>query len=99
MPNYQLGETEVMGRIVELMPLKEGTTAKGRKWKRQDFIIETTEEYPRKIYMQAWNEVADLEVIKQGEGLIFSVDIKSREYNGNWYTDVHVNYVRPTRSL
>ena len=35
-----------------------------------------------------WNDKIDHFNIKQGENIIASVDIESREYNGKWYTDI-----------
>ena len=36
----------------------------------------------------AWGDKIDQFAIKQGESLVVSVDLESREYNGRWYTDV-----------
>ncbi len=35
-----------------------------------------------------WGDKIDQFDIKQGENLVVSVDLESREYNGRWYTDV-----------
>ena len=36
----------------------------------------------------AWTEKIDEFAIKEGENLVVSIDLESREYNGRWYTDV-----------
>ena len=36
----------------------------------------------------AWGDKIDQFAIKQGESLVVSVDLESREYNGRWYTNV-----------
>ncbi len=86
------GRNEILGRIIELFPLQEGISKKtGKAWKRQDFVLETIkEQYPRKIYMQAWNELAEHPILKQGEGLVVEIELASREYEGHYYTNVQV---------
>jgi hypothetical protein len=80
---------ELTGRIAQTLDLQSGTSAKG-DWKRQEFILETEEQYPRKICIALWgdrvNDIADIQV---GKDLItVSITLESREYNGRWYTDV-----------
>ena len=45
-------------------------------------------QYPKKICFMVWSDKIDEFAIKEGEILVISVDIESREYNGRWYTDV-----------
>ena len=78
---------EITGKIVELLPVKSGKSAKG-EWKKQEFILETEGQYPKKICFMAWGDKIDEFAIKQGEQLSVSIDIESREYNGRWYTDI-----------
>ena len=35
-----------------------------------------------------WSDKIDELAIKEGENLVVSIDLESREYNGRWYTDV-----------
>jgi len=77
---------ELSGKIIQVLPLQQGQSSKG-PWQKQDFIIETQDQYPRKICIAVWNNkftVAEL------EGSIVNVhaDAESREYNGKWYTDI-----------
>ena len=78
---------EIKGRIIEILPLKTGQSANG-EWRKQEFILETESNYPKKICFMAWGEKIDEFAIKQSETLKVSVDLESREYNGRWYTDV-----------
>ena len=78
---------EIKGRIVELLPLKSGQSANG-EWRKQEYILETASNYPKKICFMAWGDKIDQFNIKQDENVEVSVDLESREYNGRWYTDV-----------
>ena len=78
---------EISGKIIELLILKSGQSANG-EWRKQEYILETETEYPKKICFMAWGDKIDQFNIQQGESLAVSVDLESREYNGRWYTDV-----------
>ena len=79
---------EIVGKLQQILPAQKGSGARG-EWLRQDFIIETVEQYPRKICVSAWGDKAkDLEGVQIGDTLKISVNIESREFNGRWYTDV-----------
>ena len=78
---------ELNGKIIELLPEKTGQSANG-PWRKQEYILETDGQYPKKICFMAWSDKIDEFAIKQGENLAVSIDIESREYNGRWYTEV-----------
>ena len=78
---------EILGKIIELLPEKSGQSANG-EWRKQEYVLETEAQYPKKICFMAWGDKIDQFEIKQGERLTVSVDLESREYNGRWYTDV-----------
>lgn len=81
---------ELTGKIIQLLPPQSGTSARG-SWNKQEFVIETSETYPRKICISAWsdkaNEVAQIPI---GTAVKVAVNIESREFNGKWYTDVRM---------
>ncbi|MBT4052785.1 MAG: DUF3127 domain-containing protein [Bacteroidetes Order II. Incertae sedis bacterium] len=78
---------EINGRITELLPEKTGQSARG-PWRKQEYVLETEGQYPKKICFMVWSDKIDEFAIKEGENLVVSIDIESREYNGRWYTDV-----------
>ena len=76
------------GKLVQVMAAQEGVSTRGA-WKKQDFVIETTEQYPKKICISCWNEKADdLKNYQPNDLLKIAVNIESREYNSKWYTDI-----------
>ena len=79
---------EIVGKLQQLLPLQSGTGSRG-EWTKQDFIIETVDQYPKKVCVSAWGDKArDLDGVAIGESIKISVNIESREFNGRWYTDV-----------
>jgi hypothetical protein len=78
---------KINGKIIQLLEEKSGQSAKG-PWRKQDYVLETEGQYPKKICFMVWSDKIDEFAIKEGETLVVSIDIESREYNGRWYTDV-----------
>lgn len=80
---------EITGKLVSKLPLQSGTSSKGNNWQKQEFVIETTEQYPKKICANLWGDKADqLNQFNIGDDIKVSFDLESREFNGRWYTDV-----------
>jgi hypothetical protein len=78
---------EISGKIIELLDLKSGDSANG-EWRKQEYVLQTDGQYPKKICFMAWGEKIEQFSIQEGETLQVSIDLESREYNGRWYTDV-----------
>lgn len=79
---------EIKGKLQIILAITEGTGKNG-PWKKQEFVIETTDNYPKQICMNVWGDKVDtLKNYKIGDMLTCSLDIGSREYNGKWYTDI-----------
>ena len=78
---------EIKGKIIEILPEKSGQSANG-EWRKQEYVLETESNYPKKICFMAWGEKIGEFNLKQGDSVEVSVDLESREYNGRWYTDV-----------
>ena len=79
---------ELKGRLVEKLQTVSGEGRNGR-WEKKEFIIETDDQFPKKICISVWNDkLAMLENIAEGDVIKVSVNIESREYNSRWYTDI-----------
>jgi hypothetical protein len=80
---------DITGKIVQILDLQTGTSARG-DWRKQEFILETEEQYPRKVCISLWGDrINDIAGVQLGKELItVSVTLESREFNGRWYTDV-----------
>jgi len=79
---------EITGQIIQLLPEVTGTGRSGNSWRKQEFILETRGQYPRKVCMSLWGDKIDQFSLQSGAEITASVEVESREYNGRWYTDV-----------
>ena len=78
---------EISGKIIECLPVKSGQSSNG-EWRKQEYVLETNSQYPKKICFVVWGGKVEQFAIQQGETVEVSIDLESREYNGRWYTDV-----------
>jgi hypothetical protein len=77
----------ITGKVTQILEEQSGTSKNG-PWRKQDFILETEDRYPKPVCITQWGDDIDAFAVREGERLTAHVDIQSREYNGRWYTDV-----------
>lgn len=79
---------EIQGRIIAVLPLREGTSSKGA-WQSQEYVVETHDQYPKKLVFNVFGaDKINQFAIKQGEELKVSFDIDAHEYNGRWFNNI-----------
>lgn len=78
---------DINGKIIQLLGVQTGQGKNGQ-WKKQEFILETGDTYPKKVCIAVWGEKIDMSQFRIGDPIQVSFDVESREYNGRWYTDV-----------
>lgn len=78
----------ISGIVLNILPLQSGTSKAGNQWQKQDFILETGGQYPRKVCICLFGDNVEKFPLQVGQSVTASVDIESREFNARWYTDV-----------
>lgn len=79
---------EVSGKVIQKLPEVGGNSKTGNAWKKQEFILETEGQYPKKVCFSLWGDKIDQFGVAEGEQVTISIDVESREYNGRWYTEI-----------
>lgn len=83
-------ELSITGRLIKVLPRQTGDGAKG-KWFKQEFAIETLDQYPKKVCFSAWGDHCDLIAdLKKDEEVTVSFNVESHEYNERWYTELKI---------
>ena len=78
---------EIDGKVVRVLAVQSGESQNGT-WKKQQFVVETLGEYPKKICFQTWGDKTEIvSNLQEGDRLKVSFRLESREYNEKWYTD------------
>lgn len=80
---------DISGKIIAVLPLQSGVSKAGRDWKKQEYVLETQDTYPRKVKFDFFGDKVDQYPLGIGDMVTVSFDIESREFNGRWYTDIH----------
>jgi hypothetical protein len=79
---------EITGKVLQLLAEQTGAGKNGT-WVRRDFVIETTDQYPKKICFSGWGDkAAQVNGLQPGQSVKVSFNPESREFNGKWYTDL-----------
>ena len=76
---------EITGKLIQLLPDVQGESARG-PWVRGGFVIETGDDYPRKVAFTAFGEerVAMAKNIPMGSMVQVTFTPESREFNERW---------------
>ena len=79
---------ELQGKVIAVLPERSGVSARG-EWKAQSYVIETHEQYPKKLCFDVFgaDRIAQFN-IQSGEELLVSFDLDAHEYNGRWFNSV-----------
>ena len=77
----------VVGKVISVLPIESGVSKAGKEWKNQAFVIETAEQWPKKICFTMLDKNDKFGKIEIGMGVEVHYNLESREYNGKWYTN------------
>jgi hypothetical protein len=85
----QLMALELSGKLIKKLPEVTGTGKNGSNWIKQEFVLETQDQYPKKVCMSVWGDkTQDLAPVQEGEIVKVQFNVESREYNERWYTEI-----------
>ena len=81
---------EFTGKIIAVLPAKGGVSkATGNEWKAQEFVIESHDQYPKKMCFEVFGtEKIQQFNIQMGEELIVSFDIDARQWQDRWFNSI-----------
>ena len=80
---------EIQGKIIAVLPTRSGTSARGTQWSSQTAVIETHEQYPKRVAFDVLGDKISEFNLQVGEEVTVSFDINAREYNGKWWNSVN----------
>lgn len=84
---------EITGKIIAVLPTKSGTSARGTQLSSQTAVIETQEQYPKKVAFDVLGDKIAEFNLQVGEEVTVSFDINAREFNGKWFNSVNAWHV------
>ena len=95
---------EIVGKAIAALPVKSGVSQRtGEQWQSREYVIETQEQYPKKICFEVFGTDKLKEFnIRNNDLIKVNFDITAREYNGKWYNYIRawkVEHVNPDSSV
>lgn len=89
---------QVTGKVIAHFEKVEGENEKGT-WVRGGVLIQTMDDRSRTLAVKAFGaeRVAQLENLNSGEVVVLEYRPESREFNGQWYTDLYCTSVLRTK--
>jgi len=84
---------EIKGKVMQVLPQQSGTSQRGNAWRKQEYVMETYDRFPRKIFFGFFGDAIDQYPLQVGDDINLSFDLESRSYVGRdgverWSTDV-----------
>ena len=91
---------EIQGKIISALPERSGTSQRtGNVWKVQEFVVETHDQYPKKMAFEVFGEDRLQRFnIQVGQEVNIAFDIDAHEYNGRWFNSIRAYDVRQVDS-
>jgi hypothetical protein len=87
---------DIKGSLVQILPLQKGTSKTGNEWSKQEFVIETEEQFPKKVCFTLFGDkVSLLNGLNTGDKVEVSFNLESREFNGKWYSNINAWKLNP----
>lgn len=80
---------ELSGKVIAVLEPRSGVSRTGNEWKVQEYVIETHDQYPRKMCFDIFGaDKIEQFHIQVGEEITVSFDIDAREWNGRWFNSI-----------
>ncbi|KAA6335403.1 hypothetical protein EZS27_016361 [termite gut metagenome] len=92
---------EFSGRIIAVLPPKSGVgKATGNEWKAQEYVIESHEQYPKRMCFEVFggDKIQQFN-IQLNEEIIVSFDIDARQWQDRWFNSIRAWKVERERGV
>ncbi len=79
---------EIKGRITKILEVESGTSKAGKEWKKQNFVIDTGDQYNPEVCFQVFGDdnVTNLTKFnKVGDEVKVNFNVSSREYKEKYF--------------
>ena len=80
---------ELAGQVIAVLEPRGGVSKNGNEWKVQEYVIETHDQYPRRMCFDVFgaDKIQQFN-IQVGEELNVFFDIDAREWQGRWFNSI-----------
>ena len=81
---------ELAGKVIEILEARTGQSkTTGNNWMVQSYVIETHDQYPKKMVFEVFGEDKIKQFnIQAGEEINVSFDIDARQWQNKWFNSI-----------
>ena len=84
-----MSNLEMTGKVIAILDKKSGTSKAGKEWVSQEYVIETSDQYPRKCCFALFGEERLTACnIQMGETITAYLDIDARQWEQRWFNSI-----------
>ena len=81
---------QVKGTLLQILKIESGVSKAGKEWKKQDFVIETNEQFPKNVCFTLFGDkITLIDDITEGSEIEVFFSLESRDFNGKWYHNIN----------
>lgn len=81
---------QVKGTVIQILKPESGISKAGKEWKKQEFVIETNEQFPKKVCFTLFGDKSSLlDGITEGAEVEVFFSVESRDFNGKWFHNIN----------
>ena len=81
---------QVKGTVVQILKSETGVSKAGKEWTKQEFVIETNEQYPKKVCFTLFGDKSSLlDGITEGKEVEVFFNVESHDFNGRWFHNIN----------
>lgn len=90
---------QVKGTVIQILKPESGVSKAGKEWKKQEFVIETNEQFPKKVCFTLFGDKSSLlDGITEGSEVEVFFSVESRDFNGKWFHNINAWKIEPASS-
>jgi hypothetical protein len=84
-----MSNLEMTGKVIAILEKKSGTSKAGKAWVSQEYVIETSDQYPKKCCFALFGEERITACnIQMGETITAHIDIDARQWEQRWFNSI-----------
>lgn len=78
----------ITAKVRKIFELQIGTSKNGNQWKKQSLLVSQSDNsFNDELMIDMWND--SIKEVEEGTTYDFDIIIKSKEWNGKYYTNVN----------
>lgn len=82
----KISNMEIKGKIIDVLPLREGTNSKGKQWQSQNYVLETEDEHPQRCLFEVFGDENIRKYdLQKGDRVTVKYDTAAKQYKDTWF--------------